>query len=248
MKKAWRYGTLCGLLYLLALLATAPARLVLSLLPEPASVTDVTGTLWSGHLLDLRWKNINAGSVRWRWGWYNGLPGLHIDARGGVVQGEARIGWLGSWRVFDTRAQADAAQIVAIAGARLPIDAQGSLHLSLKTLRLTSTACLTLEARLDWRHAQVSALGQPLALGEPRLDVRCEGALLKGVLRQPRLPLPFNAEGQLSWGGDYRVTGQTGSTDALPAAWAQMINSLTRPAPDGQRIMEVTGKWTLHRL
>lgn len=247
MKKVWRYGALCGLIYLLALMATAPARLLLRLLPESVSVTDVTGSVWRGHFQALRWKNINAGSVRWHWGWYNGLPGVHIEARGGMAQGKAKVSWLGSWRIFDMQMKASASQLVAASGLALPLEAQGELNLSLKTLRFTSTACLALQARLDWTRAQVSALGQPLALGAPQLDIRCEDESLTGTLRQTQPPLVFNAQGQLTRRGEYRFSGQMGPTDDLPAAWAQMINRLTRSAPGGQRIMEVSGKWTLHR-
>lgn len=246
MKKAWRYGALFMLLYLLALAATAPARLVQRLLPEAASIAGVTGTVWAGHFLNLRWKSVTAGDVSWRWEWYNGLPGVYVNAQGSPVQGEAHLGWLGSWRVSDMHLTAEAQQLITLSGAMLPLEAQGELRLAVKTLRFTPEACLALEARLDWHQAQLAALGQQLALGAPQLDMRCEGALLHAALRQPQGPLPFSAQGSLDYRGEYRVSGQTGPTDALPAPWPQMINSVTRPAPDGQRIMEVSGKWTLH--
>ncbi|NDJ56027.1 type II secretion system protein N [Enterobacteriaceae bacterium 4M9] len=247
MSKAWRYGALCLLLYLLALAFTAPARLVARLLPEHISTSGVTGTIWAGQFLNLRWKNISSGDVSWRWGWYNGLPGVYVMAQGGPVQGNAHIGWLGSWRVSDARLKAEAQPLLALSGVMLPLEAQGELTLTLTTLRITPAACLALEARLDWHEAQLGALGQRLALGEPQLDMRCEGQRIKGVLRQAQAPLPFSAQGSLDYGGEYRVSGQSGPTDALPAPWPQMINSVTQPAPDGQRIMEVSGKWTLHR-
>ncbi len=246
MKKTWRYGALCLLLYLLALAVTVPARLVQRLLPEAVSMAGATGTVWAGHFLNLRWKNTTAGDVSWRWGWYNGLPGVYVSAQGGPVQGDAHLGWLGSWRVSQARLTAQAQPLLALSGAMLPLEVQGELTLLVKTLRFTPAACLALEARLDWREAQLGALGQTLALGEPQLDMRCEERRIHGALRQTQAPLPFSAQGSLDARGEYRVSGQTGPTDALPAPWPQMINSVTRPAPDGQRIMEVSGKWTLH--
>lgn len=247
MKKAWRYGALCALLYLLALAATAPARLMLCVIPESVSMTAVTGSVWAGNFLNLRWKNINLGSLSWRWGWYNGSPGVRLAASGGEVQGTAKLGWLGSWRVSDAHLKASAQRLLAMSGVMLPLELQGELRLSLETLRFTQERCLALAARIDWREAQMSALGQGLALGKPQLELRCEDARITGALRQVQPPLAFSAQGQLTFNGEYRFSGQTGPTDALPAPWTQMLNSVTRPAPDGQRIMEVSGKWTLHR-
>jgi general secretion pathway protein N len=251
MRRNWRGGALFLLLYLMALAATAPVSLAVKLLPGEVIAEDATGAVWKGNFRNLRWKNITLSRLSWQWGWYNGRPGVSVVANGETGRIEAAFGWLGSWWVAGGRWQASAQRLAAVmerAGIAppLPLEASGEVILRLDRLRFTLSECLDLAAELDWRDAALSASGQRLSLGAPRLELNCQGRTIHAALHQPAAPLPLSAEGRLALSGDYRVFLRAGPADALPAQWLLILENITRPADGGQRIMEISGKWIRH--
>lgn len=103
MKTLRGYITVFILLWLLVLIFTLPARTITPLLPEDGRPAAVSGTVWQGRFSELRWKNIALTYINWRWEWYNGVPGLRINARGTIGEGNGFVSWLGGWRLDDAR-------------------------------------------------------------------------------------------------------------------------------------------------
>lgn len=242
MTRGGRYAAWFLLLYGAALVINLPARLLVRFLPPPVQVTAVSGTVWSGHIGQLRWQTLSLNNVSWRWAW----PGIRITAQGDAGRGGVTLGWMGAWRLSDGRWQTPLQAVMDLTGLPLPVGGGGDLVLTLDRMRVDAGGCRDLAATLTWQGAALIAGEQRVALGEPRAQLGCQPRQLTFELRQMRNAPLLAGQGSFDAAG-YRFSGRIGLPDALPPLWRQMAENATRPGDNGQRITEISGTWTLPR-
>lgn len=173
------------LLWLLALIFTLPAQTIVPLLPEDRRPVAASGTVWNGKFSELRWKNIALTYVTWYPGWYNGVPGLRIGARGTIGEGDGFVSWLGGWRLDDTRwLMSTTALQPVIAASALPVEASGTLALRIERLHMRHGVCSALAASVTWRDASLALGGPPLQIGTPTLALECQPEGIGFTLQQ----------------------------------------------------------------
>lgn len=247
MRRWLTRGCLLALLYAVCLLVSAPARLLTSFSPLQLQWEGVSGTLWQGEAEQLRVGKRQLGKLNWQWGWRNGLPVWRLTLRDGEMgHGGVTIGWLGQWQLSAGRWQLPVETLPALLGYDLPLEGRGELALVLEDARFDARQCLALAARVEWRSAQFTLLGQTLALGEPQLRLRCEPQRLLFALHPPQPPLKLFGEGSIDWRGAYRFNGGLGAMEAVPAQWRQAVEAATRPGAEGKRTIEVAGIWPIN--
>lgn len=247
MKRTWRCGAFFLLCYLAALAVNLPAAPLLRLLPPQIQATGAEGSFWSGSLRQLRWQALDLRNLTWRWGWHHGLPGVRLTAKGDAGHGAVILSWAGDWRLSAGRWQAPAQALTERVGSLLPFNRGGELLLELEQLRFSRDGCRQLAATLTWRDAALSADGQQVLLGAPQMSFTCQPQRLVFALRQQKATPAAAGQGSLDAAGYYRFSGRIGLPEGLPPHWRQLIEGATAAGGDGQRIIEVSGTWTLPR-
>lgn len=244
MRRYLTWGCLLVLMYVVCLLASAPARLLTAFSPPQLQWIGVSGTLWQGEAEQLRVGKRLLGRLTWQWGWRNGLPVWRLMLRNGEMgHGGVTVGWMGHWRLSAGHWQLSAEALPALLGYSLPLEGRGELALVVEDARFDAQQCLALAANVEWRSAQFGLLGQTLALGAPQLGLRCEPQRLLFALHPPQLPLKLFGEGSVDRSGAYRFSGGIGAMEAIPAQWRQAVDAATRPGTEGKRTIEVAGRW-----
>jgi general secretion pathway protein N len=215
-----------GVLALILIIATLPMRLVLALAGADAaglSARAVTGSIWSGQLIDARWRGARLGTLG------AGLAPLALlggEARLNVARDDVLLGTL------------DGALILNGARGVKDMDGTVSLGASLAGVPLDALRLLAVTARFDSAGRCVEAAGQvqlSIALPVPGLDLanglsgplacragRAEAALASQSGME-RLTLSFDGIGQyrarmsVKASGDAAVAGLLRAAGFLPA-------------------------------
>lgn len=241
----WR-GGLFLLLYAVCLLVSVPARLLTVFSPPQLQFNSVSGSLWQGEAGQLQWGKRLLGKLNWHWGWRHGLPVWRLSlAEGELGSGQLTLGWMGHWRLSAGHWQLPVERLPALLGYPHALVGRGELALVLEDARFNATECLTLVAKVEWRSAQFTLLGQTMPLGEPQLRLRCEPDRLLFAFHPQQPPLRLFGEGSVDRRGSYHFNGGVGAMDALPAPWRQAVEAATRSGSEGQRTIEVSGIWPI---
>lgn len=231
--------TLLGIVaYGLFLLATLPASLAVSALPEdlPVQLSGVSGSLWQGRARQLGIGPQALGELRWAlrpWALLGGRAGGELQLRGPWVEGRAEldVGLGGRLRLREGRFRAPA-QLVQELQA-LPVELGGQLFLRVDELVLEPGAPLPrLKAELVWAQAGISA-PYPMALGEYSLDLESRDGGIQGRLSER--DGPFRASGNLLLreDGRYQLTLRLVPDRNTPPELRDGLRLLGRPDARG---------------
>ncbi len=193
MKRAFGWLLLALAFYLAALLATAPARLLLAWLPEQVRLVDVTGTLWSGRGGPVQVEKLRIERVEWDWRPSGLLLGrmayrVRVKTLGGHAGFDMGVGPFSGVVLEDMQGAWPAASI----GPLLPVKGialGGRLELALERLVLEQGWPAEIEGSLHWRDAALVSpfsfeLGSFQAVpalaedGRLRLDISDDGGAL----------------------------------------------------------------------
>jgi hypothetical protein len=234
-------GLALALLLLFSLLATAPARLLASLLPAgQVHMEGFTGTLWRGAasrcLVRVGPGYLHLGSVRWELAPLSLLtlaPRLALESQWGqqrfagdvVLRGEQDF----DFHNFDVTVAADLLRRFA------PITLGGHLNASFDELVLRDRFPVSAEGRLVWQNAAWESPQGLMPLGTYAIDIVPEGeAGLRGEVLT--LSGQVNASGSVALTGRrYTVDVLMGSADGLDEQVQRALSLIATPEGDSYR-------------
>lgn len=200
--RRWLAGVLALVLLLLLLVASAPAHLLLRLLPStPVTAEGLQGTVWQGSagrvLLATDAGLLHLGEVEWSlrpWSLLTLAPRLEVSSRWGGqrLHAEVQLRGRNDIKLENLEASFDAALLRHLA----PIALQGVVSLQARQLHLRDGMPVEAEGRLLWQQAAWDSPRGVLPLGSYVLEVAQPrgGDLVGDVLT---LTGPVRATGQL---------------------------------------------------
>ncbi len=190
----------------LALLISAPARLLLPLLPEQRVLVDgLSGSLWRGAASAVKVRTdagyFHLGKVTWQLSPASLLtlaPGIHLDSQWGQqrVQGYIRISGSDSIEVAGVEARFPA----SLAQQFAPVAIAGSIQLQIEMLAIDGGLPVRAIGRVVWEEAVFASRAGPQPLGTYVLLLNSpEQGRIEGEVQT--LAGPLQAEGQASLRG-----------------------------------------------
>jgi general secretion pathway protein N len=235
-------GASLVLLLCLALVATAPARLLGALLPDQQIVMQgFGGTLWRGRagrcLLRAGGGWLHLGSLQWSLSpvsllWLSPRVTLESEWGAQVIAGEAVWRGEGDVDLHRFRASVDADLLRQFA----PVALSGEFSAELQELSLRDGLPVRGAGRLLWRNAGWQGPEGPLPLGSYAVDFRqAPGEALEGQV--VTLQGPVKASGRIELrGGEYTVDILVTGQRSLDPRLRQALSLIARPVAQGFRI------------
>ena len=206
MKKKFAIGSIFLLTYLVFLIATLPAAVVLSqiTLPKNINITGVTGSIWDTSIVQVSVDNITIEQVNSK------LSVLSLFTLAPSVSAtfgnEFTVGPEGQFELTISQDKAkinnaklfvnanDIAQQLTLA---IPMTAQGNVELVLDNVEIDLTKnkqCIAATGTASWVKAGVVAFEQDVKLGKLDANIGCEkGALTVLISPKNDLGLTFTA-------------------------------------------------------
>lgn len=242
MKAKGIAGGLLLALYLLWLTATAPARLLVPMLPPGVQVGSLSGSVWRGAAQPVYWHGERLERLTWSLtlaGWQVSLS----DPRG--VEGQARLWGLRDLRLQEGRLTAPASLLSRWLMSTMPVSAEGEVTFSLAEAHFSEGRCRQITAGgAQWRQARLHSPVGSLELAQVNGTFRCtaDGAVAL-TLRQDSHQLSLSGQGTLSPDGRYLFRGTLQPRQGMPPLLALLV---TRPASKnepGRTPWQIQGKW-----
>jgi|GEM_PF-1514596 len=243
-------GLLAGLglglaAFLVFLIVTAPARLVVPLLPEALQVVDLEGTVWSASARGVRVNDLDLGQVDWR---LHALPlawatlSAAVALNGGQIQGQGEIRYRpGLVRLEDTTLSVNGGLLSRLV-EDLGITVGGSaLELDLPLLAVTPDGPVAAQGVCLWRDARLNAPAA-IELGEVHGVLRQDGDTATLQIRNQKAPLGVG--GEISFGPEWVYAARIQLTPGpqAPEALRENLKLLGKADRRGRVVVEDTGQ------
>jgi len=203
MRKWLSYSVLFMLVYVVFLLATLPAKLLLSYVKLPANVQviGVSGTIWHTNIEQLSTPQVKVNAIHANLSISSLLrvkPSIDLNFGGGLVdgpEGSARVsGLLHALTVSDANISIPAQTIAQQLVLPVEVNAQGLVQLKLAKFVIGEPVCQQLTGQLIWQSAGVDAYEQSITLGNLSAQLTCQqGMLVAKVNANNVLGLTFTA-------------------------------------------------------
>ena len=240
MKAGTRLGLTLLSAYLVFLIATVPAPLVLNKLGErlaPLTVYDVTGSLWSGHAGTVNYTAMRLVNLDWslhplalllgrlETGWSLDDPALRGNGALGRTLGGTR--YLAN---VQATAELQALQSSGLLNIILPVN--GQVRFALNTLRYSDGKLSAAEGDIDIKN--VATTVPALALGDFHIKLETQQAGIKATLNDVKGALRAQGVALIKPDGSYQFTGNFSARDSSQANLQQYLRMLGRMGPDGR--------------
>ncbi|UCG74177.1 MAG: type II secretion system protein N [Chromatiales bacterium] len=252
MPRAGLHAGLAAAVFLVFVVASAPASLLARLAPAAVQLNGVQGTLWAGEASSVRAGTVSLGRTSWQLAPWQLLLGrlagdLETTLPGGFARGEFAIGLGGTLRLNDFSATSPVASIVAATGMGLPVS-DGQVVVELTALAISD----------GWPERAIGEIrvgdvplvfrnGQPvqdqLASFELRFDADevPDTGPLEGTLTDRGGPLEVTGLLQLTPPTNYELTGRAKARAGAPPEMQQALVLLGPESPDGGRDFSFAG-------
>ncbi|HEY3486482.1 MAG TPA: type II secretion system protein N [Gammaproteobacteria bacterium] len=242
---------LCAVIFIVFLIASAPAGLAASILRRttPIQLEGVSGTFWHGTAQRVVTPELQLGQVTWRihgWRLLRGVAELTLEFPAGTdnLRGRAELGFnlLGKLSLRDVDLQADADWVFA--RAAIPIAAGGFFSLQIDSAEFQQDRPPRLKAQLDWQEAEV-IYPQRYGLGAYRLSLQhapeIDPQYILGEVHDIDSPFNINGTVRIESNGDYRFTARIDTDPAAPEILRHTLLFIGAPDADGSVPIERTG-------
>lgn len=248
MKRGLKLAGLGVLAYLVFLVASLPAPLVLAQLPPglAGALVGVHGTVWSGQAKSLVLQGVDLGSLRWSTSPFAILLGrasAALELQGSELTGTAdvtaHLG--GSLSVRNLRAATSPSLIDRF--QPLPAELTGEVFLELESLDYEGGALTAASGELRWDKAAIGAPYQ-LSLGQYTLLLETRDGDIRGTLREQGSPLRTSGNLVLQPSGDFRLAVRLAPTDSTPQQLRDLLGLLGKTDRAGGVTLRHQGKLT----
>ena len=229
-------------LYLLWLTATAPARLLVPMLPPEVQVANLSGSIWRGAAQSVSWGGERLERLTWSLtlaGWQIALS----DPRG--VEGQARLWGIRDLRLQEGRLTAPASLLGRWLTPTMPVSAEGEVTFSLAEAHFSEGRCRQITAgRAQWRQARLHSPVGSLELAQVSGTLSCTatGAVALAI-RQDSHQLSLSGQGTLSPDGRYLFHGTLQPRQGIPPLLALLVTRPMAKNDPGPTPWQLQGKW-----
>ncbi len=208
MKKWFVYGALFFSVYLIFVIATIPAHWVVGQikLPKGLVIGKVTGSIWSSSIAQVSYAAANQApyNINNVHASLNGTslvllnPGIDMTFGGALAKGpEGSLtvsGLTDSLTLENVDILLAANDIAEQLTLPMPIEAHDYINVNIASFVVGKPVCETLDGRISWQKASVSALDEKVNLGSLKATLACDkGALALTVDPKNDLGLSFTA-------------------------------------------------------
>ena len=221
MKKWFAYGAMFLAVYLIFVIATAPASVLLNMvsLPKGLSLHGVSGSIWHTKIKQVSQGELQIHDVDAQLNLLSLLtldPKISLSFGGALVPGpEGQLdvsGLLAEARIENADITLAANDVAAQLSLPIDLDAHGFVHLKLSEFVVGKPLCQLAKGDINWANASVTAMEEKVKLGSFSAKVTCEqGALALTLAPKNDLGLTFSAyirqSGRLS-GNGYLTPGE----------------------------------------
>ncbi|QDP00027.1 type II secretion system protein N [Thalassotalea sp. PS06] len=183
IKKGMGYGLGFLAVYLVFVIAMAPAKKLVALieLPQDVVLHGVDGTVWSGEAQSMSTSNYEIKDVDWS---LSPLSLLTMSPSADVNFGRSpRIGPTGNLTIrndhpyvglHDADIKIEAGRIVNLVTLPVDMTASGLVSVDLQTFITGKEICTEVAGDITWQQASVNAFDEEVALGDFKGKLSCE--------------------------------------------------------------------------
>ncbi len=229
--------------FMLALLATLPISFVLSYLPKniPIQLSQVSGTIWQGKAVSVRYQNIELGQLNWDiqpLSLFLGQLSSHINLNGEQIKldSDIAIHWDKTLHLSHTQAEIEASFLQNF--KKIPAKLAGTFNLNLDSVIVkipnNQPPLPLIQGKIEWHNAQVLS-PVDIPLGAFRLVIKTRDQTQLGQLNNldtPNAPIALDTKLQLDQKYDYQVMGKIKANKQANALLKMGINSLGKAKAD----------------
>lgn len=232
--------------YLVFLCATFPAAYTVRWLkadfPE-LQLSDVEGSVWSGHAATLTYQSEPLGAVSWQFDWrapWSGMLGYRIslEDQDTHLTGRVAVGHGGRIAIRELTGRMPVKRLDH--WLPLPPDSvDGMLQLNFQNLVVVNRQLHAAEGDIALEDADLN-WPENAQLGSYDMQLKTDKDIT-GVIKDTGGPLILQAQVQLQTNGHYSVTGTLGTRDPNSSA-AHLLSYAGSPGPDGRYPISFAGQ------
>ncbi|NTS75845.1 type II secretion system protein N [Catenovulum sp. SM1970] len=245
MKKSnWiKFGGMGVVLYLVFLIATIPAHLVVSQISVPRTVQlgMVSGTVWDGKFNAVLVNGILLKNVRWSFSPSALLTGkLGVDfkisnsrrSKHVSAEGFAYLGFSG-FATDETKVNIPAALFKQRFGLSMIDSVTGVIRIDLDHFRPDQPYCAELDGKVKWKSAELSVMNALYEVGDINLDLKCADGGIVAQVKGDEKYLSMNVEMQVPSPGQIEVNGQIKAGEMAAPLLANSLSFLGQANEEG---------------
>lgn len=238
-------------LYLLSLVLTAPASLLIRFVPKNSGVEigEVSGTVWQGKLSQLDYRNqFQLQRLTWDFDWL-ALFTLNLKAdikfnngRRELVGNGSVVYGLDGPALTNVNAQMQATEIMPYLQLPVPVTPSGNFELVIEHFTQGSPYCDELDGYLVWHDGNVETPMGNIDFATPNVDLSCDEGNLAASLKQQSDDLIANANILLTKGGRYQLEGDIMGGEQLDPNILQALSWLGPKQKSGETLLNLKGR------
>ncbi|MFT4924726.1 MAG: general secretion pathway protein N [Phenylobacterium sp.] len=231
--------------YLLFLLSNIPAAMVLNKLTMPAGVklSPASGSLWSGNMALVQYKNDQFTNVNWQLSPLSLLVGsLSANVSFGKIRDANSISGTGdvstnfsmdAFSASDFTLRYPAADLVNKIGWQLPTKVGGKVAVKLNDFTSAKPYCEVLDGTVVWNQATLQGFKGEIKLGKLDAELSCkDGAVVIKVTKKN--PLGLQVTSILAANNKFSVDGFVQPNGEMPDEVHQAMKFLGQPDKQGR--------------
>ncbi|MEI6898028.1 MAG: type II secretion system protein N [Psychromonas sp.] len=238
-------------LYLLSLVITAPASLIMGFIPENLGIKigSVSGTVWKGKLSQVEYQQQpKLQTLSWKFNWLALLKlNLKIDIKFDngrrVLNGVGSVNYgFSGLRLTGVNIDMQATELIPYLNLPIAVTPSGKLTLTIENGAQGKPYCEALDGYLVWHDAQVETPMASIDLASPSVDLSCLDGELVASLTQDSEQLATHVNIVLSEGGMYQLKGDIIGTDKLDPTILQALSWIGPKKESGETILNFSGR------
>ena len=247
MKAGTRMGlTLVGA-YLFFLIITAPAALTFDKLRAriaPLTMTDVSGTLWSGHAGTFSYATLRLTNLEWSvrpFGLLLGRLESGVKLNDSTMRGSGTLGRTlgGTLYLTDLNGEAELQALQSSGLLKILLPITGQAQFALRKLRYADGKLTAAVGTIEVKNA--ATLVTQLALGDFHLELETLQAGIKATLSDRGGALRAQGVAMISPDGSYQFTGTFSARDPNQANLQQYLRMMGPVGTDGRVSVNTSG-------
>ena len=252
MKFKWGIVVVFCSLFFTSLVAYVPAAFVWKYLPKgpDLSVSGMQGSVWSGSVQKVMWKQYDIGQVYWSFQPTRLFSGqLGVSVRFGQnsplrLQGRGVIGWQWSGAFAENMlVSIPTESVLQLVNMPLPLTTTGQLDLVVGEYTYQAPYCQSLQGTLAWANAKVESPLGNLSLGPMMADLGCNQGEIDAQLKQRSSDVSGEWQAGLLSQHRYRVSGWFKPGANFSPKLNQQLQWLDQPDSKGRYSVNLKGRW-----
>jgi len=236
--------------YLVSLLFTLPAAMVVSFLPENAGIklNSVSGSLWQGQVAEISYqKKYKLKKVEWKLDWAALLSlQLKLDLKfnngaqalsGKGVVGYSMTGAFAENLLIDIKAT----ELLSYLQLPVAVTATGDISLIIKSASQGAPYCQELDGYLHWQDAKLKTDMGNIHLDSANIELICVDGLVQAQLQQDSDQLTTQASFVLKDKGVYQLNGAIKGKAKLDPSINQALSWIGKKDAKGATLFKFNG-------